>query len=77
MILKIQNIMDIKMDLFQWSINFWIKKIQVEQLKIKLFLIKNYQNNYTKQLPENLKKENPVFYRQYLGLRFGRYVIYK
>ena len=25
-LLKIQNMMDIKVDLLQWSINFWIKK---------------------------------------------------
>ena len=33
--------MDINVDLLQWSINFYIKKLQVEQLKTKLFLIKN------------------------------------
>ena len=32
-IAKNQNMMDINMDLFQWSTNFLIKKLQVEQLK--------------------------------------------
>ena len=33
--------MDINMDLFQWSINFLTKRPQVEQLKMNIFLIKN------------------------------------
>ena len=40
-IAKIQNIMDIKVDLLQWSINFLIRNLQVEQLKIKTLLIMN------------------------------------
>ena len=39
--LKIRNMMDINMDLLHWLINFLIKKLQGEQLKIKIFLIKN------------------------------------
>ena len=38
---KIQNMMDINVGLLQWSINFLIKTFLVEQLKMKLFLIKN------------------------------------
>ena len=33
--------MNINVDLFQWSKNFLIKKLQVEHLKMELFLIKN------------------------------------
>ena len=40
-LLKIENIMDINVDFLQWFINFLIEKLQVEQLKMKLFLIKN------------------------------------
>ena len=40
-LLKTRNILDINVDLLQWFINFLIKKLQVEQLKIKIFLIKN------------------------------------
>ena len=40
--------MDINVDLLQWSINFYIKKLQVEQLKTKI--ISN------KELAEELQK---------------------
>ena len=40
-LLKIQNLMDINMDLLQWFINFLIEKLLVAVLKI--FLIKNQQ----------------------------------
>ena len=33
------------------------EKHQVKQLKMKFFLIKNYQKNYVNQLLENLKKK--------------------
>ena len=36
-LLKIQNMMDINMDFFQFSVNFLMKKLLVEQLKMKLF----------------------------------------
>ena len=49
--------MDINEDLFQQFINFLIKKILVEQLKMKLYLIKNQQKNYTNHLLENLMKK--------------------
>ena len=35
-LLKVQNMMDINVDLLQWSINFLIQEILVEQSKIKL-----------------------------------------
>ena len=41
----------------QWFIIFLIKKLLVEQLKMKLYLIKNYLKNYANQLLENLGKE--------------------
>ena len=40
-LLKIQNLMDINVDLLQWFINFLIEKLLVAVLKI--FLIKNQQ----------------------------------
>ena len=36
MLLKIQNLMDINVDLLQWFIHILIKKLLVEQLKMKL-----------------------------------------
>ena len=33
--------MNINVDLFQWSINVLIKKLQMEHLKMELFLIIN------------------------------------
>ena len=54
------------------------KKLLVVVLKVKIFLIKNYQKNYTDQLLENLiKRSTFTFYRQYLGRRFNRYRIDK
>ena len=35
-LLKIQNMMDINMDLLQWSINFLIKKLLVVVLKMRI-----------------------------------------
>ena len=40
-IAKNQNMMEINVDLLQWFINFLMKKLLVEQLKMKLYLIKN------------------------------------
>ena len=37
----VKNIMDINVDLFQWSKIFLIKKLLVVVLKMKIFLIKN------------------------------------
>ena len=54
--LKIRNMMDINVDLFHWFRNFLIKKLQAEQLKMKIFLIKNWLKNYSNPLLENLRK---------------------
>ena len=64
-IAKIQNMMDINVDLFQWSLDFLIKKLLVVPrhfqinllLKMRISLIKNKQMNYTNQVFENLEKE--------------------
>ena len=48
---------DTNMDLLQWSIHFLIQWLPMEELKMKLYLIKNQQNNYTNQLLENLMKK--------------------
>ena len=39
-LLKIENMMDINVGLFQWSISFFDKNLPVEELQIKLYLIK-------------------------------------
>ena len=39
-LLNIQNMMDIKVDLLQWFINFLMEKLLVWVLKMKIFLIK-------------------------------------
>ena len=40
-LLRIRNMMDINVGFRRWFINFLIKKLLVEQLKMKLFLTKN------------------------------------
>ena len=49
-LLNIQNMMDINADLPHWFINFWMKKLLV--VVFRIFLIKNYQKNYTNELLE-------------------------
>ena len=49
--------MDINVYLLQWFINFLKKKFQVEQLKMKIFLIKKDLKNDTNQILENSRKE--------------------
>ena len=49
-LLKIQNMMDINADLLHWFINFLMKKLLV--VVFRIFLIKNYQKNYTNELLE-------------------------
>ena len=44
---------DINVELLQWSVTFLIKKPQVEQSKIKKFLTKNQLKNYSNQLVKN------------------------
>ena len=55
-------------DFHQWFINFLIKNLLAEQLKVKLFPINNYQKNYTDQLFKNLRKEK---YTHLLQTIFG------
>ena len=53
--------------LCQWSINVLIKKLLLEQLKLKLFPIKKYLKNYkTNYWKTSEKKSTLIFYRQYL-----------
>ena len=49
--------MDINVDLLQWFKNVLIKKLLVAISKMKIFLKKNQQKNYTSQLLENLMIE--------------------
>ena len=50
-IAKDSKLIDIKVDLLQWSINFLIKKLLV--VVVKTFPIKNYYKNYRKVFLEN------------------------
>ena len=56
-IVKFTKYYGINVDLVQWFINFLIKKLLVEQFKMKLYLENNYQKNLKKQLLQNLRKE--------------------
>ena len=47
---KIRNMMDINVDLLQWSIYFLIKIILVVALKMRIFQTKNLLKNFKKQL---------------------------
>ena len=67
-LLKIQNKMDINVDLLQWSINCLIKKPLLVVLKMKIFQTNNELKNYTIQLLENLIKER---YTHILSTIFG------
>ena len=49
--------MGINVHLFQWSIDFLIKRLLVAVLKMKICQTKSYLKNYTNQLLENLRKE--------------------
>ena len=49
--------MDVNIDLLQLSIIFLIKKLLVEQLKMKICQTKRSLENYTNQILENLIKE--------------------
>ena len=54
-----QHMMDTNMDYFLiiFYPSFLIQKLQVEQLKMRIFQTENYLKNYTNQLLENLRKE--------------------
>ena len=54
------NTMDINVDFLQWFINSLIKERLVKVLKMKIFRIKNQENNYTNQLLEHLIKEKNI-----------------
>ena len=51
--------MDINVNLLQWSVNFLIKKLQLELSKMEIFLIKNKLKNYVNQLLKNWKVHSP------------------
>ena len=61
---QIQNMTDINVDLLQQFINFLIKTLMMEQLKLKSFLTNNQQKSYTNQLLEKLRKENYIHFLQ-------------
>ena len=55
-LLKMQNLMDINMDLPQCSISFLIKKVLVVVLKMKIFLNKELAEELNEPILENLIK---------------------
>ena len=57
-LLKIQNMLDVKEVLLQYFINPLIKLLLVVALKIEIFLIKKKLKNGASQLLECLVKEN-------------------
>ena len=59
-LLKIQNLMDIKKVLLQCFINFLIKVLLVAVLKVKLSQNSNWQKNYTSQLLESWRKMKSI-----------------
>ena len=73
-LLKIRNMTNINMNLHQWSVNLLIKNPLVVVSKLKMFLIKNQQKSYTKQLSKNSIKENYIqILLAILGSRFSRF----
>ena len=73
-LLKIRNMTNINMNLHQWSVNLLIKNLLVVVSKLKMFLIKNQQKSYTKQLSKNSIKENYIqILLTILGSRFSRF----
>ena len=54
---KNKKLMGINVDLLQWFIIFFVIVLVVADSKLKIFLIKKKQKNYTNQLLENLIKE--------------------
>ena len=62
-----RNMMDIDMDLFQGFLNFLMEKPQVEQLKLKIFLIKNKPKNYKNQLFKKSIIKDSTFIDNILG----------
>ena len=62
-LIKIQNIMDVKKVLLQWLINFLImsplrleiKQLVVVLLKVKLYYTNSWWKNYTSQLIKKIK----------------------
>ena len=62
-IAKNPNMMDINVDLLQWSINFVIKRLLVVVLKRKMCqtsILQTYLKNYINQLIKNLKNEKCI-----------------
>ena len=57
-IAKIQNMMDINVDLFEWFTDLLIKRLLVLILKLTFCKTKNKLKNYANQVLESLKKEN-------------------
>ena len=56
-LLKIQNMMDIQVDLLQWPINFLIKKLQVETVQNKITSNKELAEELHKLLQDLIKEK--------------------
>ena len=56
-LLKIQNMMNINVDLLKWFINFLIKKTSGETVKNENIFNKELAEDYTNQLLKDSRKE--------------------
>ena len=66
-LLKIRNMMDINMDLLQWSISFLIKKTSVSGIKNENMLNKKLSEELYKLIIRRFEEKSKlIFYRQYL-----------
>ena len=66
-LLKIRNMMDINMDLLQWSISFLIKKTSVSGIKNENMLNKKLSEELYKLIIRRFEEKSKLtFYRQYL-----------
>ena len=61
-LLKIQNMMDIKEVLLLWFVHFLIKSLKVVLLIIKCKKMSNWLKNCISQLLENLKREEYIYH---------------
>ena len=52
-----RNMMNISVDLFEWLINFSIKKLLVVVLKMKISQTKKYLKNYKKQFSRKIQEK--------------------
>ena len=76
-LLKIQNMMDVNVGLFQRFISFFDKKSSGGRAKNQIILNKKLAEELHKPIIRKSDKSRLSFYRQYLGCRSCRYAIDK